>query len=207
MLICMPSQSRLCICSICVYFKHILQNTWNHQNLWNWLEISPMTLVCDIFHVIFAIVDGKKGVLRTNNNEVCTPLTTRCLRAPLLYSTGFVSLARPHQPCLWHDYHRVWREQGLRWFGQKLDSEDGGEPSGRGTPEIHLHVGKAQGHPRSYPSRSLALARGSNEDYGKDCVLLDTSVKIPESLIGVCISTSSLPSTFILLPWLCALLS
>ena len=58
-----------------------------------------------------------------------------------------------------------WREQGLWWFGQKLDSEDGGERSGRGlpegTPETHLCVGKAQGYPWSYPTRSLALARDS----------------------------------------------
>ena len=32
------------------------------------------------------------------------------------------------------------------------------------------------------------LARGSNEDYGEGCVILDTSVKIPESSMGVCIS-------------------
>ena len=59
-------------------------------------------------------------------------------------------------------------EQGPRWFGQKLDSEDSGEQSGRGlpegTPETHLHVVKAGGYPQSYPTESLALARGFNED-------------------------------------------
>ena len=43
----------------------------------------------------------------------------------------------------------------------KLDSEDGMERFGRGlpegTPETHLHVGKAQSYPRSYPTRSLTL--------------------------------------------------
>ena len=53
------------------------------------------------------------------------------------------------------------REQGPRRFGRKLDSEDGGERSGRGTPETHLRVGKAWGYPRSYPTGSLALARDS----------------------------------------------
>ena len=57
------------------------------------------------------------------------------------------------------------REQGSRRFGWKLDSEDGGEQSGRGlskgTPETHLRVGKAQGYPQSYPTRSLALMRDS----------------------------------------------
>ena len=43
------------------------------------------------------------------------------------------------------------------------------------------------------PDRKLGpcegfLARGSNEDEGKACALLDTSVKIPESSTGVCIS-------------------
>ena len=57
------------------------------------------------------------------------------------------------------------REQGLQRFSLKLDSEDGGERSGRGlmkgTPETHLRVGKARGYPRSYPTRSLGLARDS----------------------------------------------
>ena len=53
------------------------------------------------------------------------------------------------------------REQGPRRFGRKLDSEDGGERSGRGTLETHLHMGKAGGYPRSYPTRSLALVRDS----------------------------------------------
>ena len=60
------------------------------------------------------------------------------------------------------------REQGPRRFGRKLDSEDGGERSERGlpegTPETHLRVGKARGYPLSYPTESLALARGSNEE-------------------------------------------
>ena len=57
------------------------------------------------------------------------------------------------------------REQGPRRFGRKFDSEDGGEWSRRclpeGTPETHLHVGKARGYPWSYPTESLALARDS----------------------------------------------
>ena len=40
------------------------------------------------------------------------------------------------------------REQGPWRFGRKLDSEDGGEWSGRGLPEgtleTHLRMGKAQ---------------------------------------------------------------
>ena len=57
------------------------------------------------------------------------------------------------------------KEQGPRWFGRKLDSEDGGERSGRGlpegTPETHLRMGKAWGYPWSYLTGSLALARDS----------------------------------------------
>ena len=40
-------------------------------------------------------------------SEVCIPLTTRCLRAPLLYIGGACSLARSHQPCLWCGHRRV----------------------------------------------------------------------------------------------------
>ena len=57
------------------------------------------------------------------------------------------------------------REQGPWQFGQKLDSKNNGECSGRGllegTPETHLHVENDRGYPRSYPTRSLALARDS----------------------------------------------
>ena len=57
------------------------------------------------------------------------------------------------------------REQVPRRFGWMLDSEDGGEWSGRGlpegTPKTHLCMEKARGYPRSYPTRSLALARDS----------------------------------------------
>ena len=57
------------------------------------------------------------------------------------------------------------REQGLRHFDQKFNSEDGGERSRRGlpegTPETHLRMEKARGYPWSYPTGSLALARDS----------------------------------------------
>ena len=57
------------------------------------------------------------------------------------------------------------REPGPRRFSRKLDSEGGGERSGRGlpegTPKTHLRVGKARGYPRSYPTGSLVLAMDS----------------------------------------------
>ena len=101
-------------------------------------------------------------------SEVCIPLTTRCLRAPLLYIEGLVIL-RDHTNHVCGVAATVYRrKQGPRRFGRKLDSEDGGERFGRGlsegTPETHLHMGKARGYPRSYPIGSLALARGSNKD-------------------------------------------
>jgi len=44
------------------------------------------------------------------------------------------------------------------------------------------------------------LARGSNEDEREVCALLDTSVKIPESSMGVCISLPcTLASAFTLI--------
>ena len=74
-------------------------------------------------------------------SEVCIPLTTRCLCAPLLYIGGACSLARSHQPRLWCGRHRVLGAQGLRRFGWKLDSEDGGE-----------HLGEAYRKARQRPT-------------------------------------------------------
>jgi hypothetical protein len=56
-----------------------------------------------------------------------------------------------------------------------------------------LALGKDPRLSMELPNRELGpcegfLARGSNEDLGEACALLDTSVKIPESLTGVCIS-------------------
>jgi hypothetical protein len=72
---------------------------------------------------------------------------SRCLRAPLLYSVGLVVL-RDHTNHFCGVAATVYRrEQGLQWFDRKLDSEDGGEQSGRGLPKgtskTHLRVGKA----------------------------------------------------------------
>ena len=66
------------------------------------------------------------------------------------------------------------REQGLWQFGRKLDSEDGGERSGRGfatsglTKDPLAH-GKGPELSTELPDRELGpcegfLARGSNED-------------------------------------------
>ena len=89
-------------------------------------------------------------------------LLIRChLHAPLLYSEGLVVL-RDHNTRVCGVTATVYqREQGLRWFGRKLDSEDDGEWSRRGLPETHLRVGKTWGYPWSYPTGSLALARDS----------------------------------------------
>ena len=64
--------------------------------------------------------------------------------------------------------------------------------------------GEGPGLSTELPDRELSpceefLARGSNEDYGKACALLDTLIKIPESSTGVCISIPySLASAFTL---------
>jgi hypothetical protein len=101
-------------------------------------------------------------------SEVCTPLMSWSLRTPLLYSAGLVVL-QDHTNRVCGVGATVYRrEQGLWWFGRKLDSEDGGERSRRGLPkgtlETHLPMGKARGYAWSYLTRSLVLARGSNED-------------------------------------------
>ena len=128
-------------------------------------------------------------------SEVCTPITTRCLRAPLLYIEGLVVL-RDHTNRVCSVASTVYRrEQGPRRFGWKLDSEDGGERSGRGlpkgTPETHLHVGKAWGHPQSYPTGSLALARDSlrgalrvSRYLGKNTGVVDRSLHISTLLFS-----------------------
>ena len=60
------------------------------------------------------------------------------------------------------------REQSPQHFDRKLDIKDDEERSRRdlleGTPETHLRMEKARGYPRSYPTGSLAIPRGSNED-------------------------------------------
>ena len=97
------------------------------------------------------------------------------------------------------------REQGSRRFGQKLDSEDGGERSGRGLPngtsETHLRVGKALSYPWSYLTRSLALVRDSlrgaptrtreslraSRYLGKNTRVIDGSLYISTLLFIFCI--------------------
>jgi hypothetical protein len=95
-------------------------------------------------------------------SEVCIPLIQRCLRALACTSAGLLVLQDHTNHACGVAATVYLREQGLRQFGRKLDSEDGGERSGRGLPEgtteTHLRVGKDQGYPRSYPTRSLALA-------------------------------------------------
>ena len=85
-----------------------------------------------------------------------------------VYSEGLVVL-RDHTNRVCGVAVTVYQGEQDPWrFGRMLDSEDGGDRSGRGlpegTPETHLRVGKARSYPRSYPTGSFALARGSNED-------------------------------------------
>ena len=140
-------------------------------------------------------------------SEVCTPLISQCLRAPLLYPVGLVVL-RDHTNRVCGVAATVYRrEQSLRRFSRKLDSEDSREHPGQGLlegmSETHLRVGKTRGYPRSYSTRSLALARDSLRGAptkGEACVLLDTSIKILESSTRVCISLPcSLASAFTLI--------
>jgi hypothetical protein len=80
---------------------------------------------------------------------------------PMLYSAGLVVLQDHIKRACGVAATVYRREQGPRWFDQKLGSEDDRERSERGTPKTHLHVGKAWGYPRNYPTGSLALARDS----------------------------------------------
>jgi hypothetical protein len=118
-------------------------------------------MLCEVFRLVRSRSYVLVLSLGLVASEVCIPLIQRCLRAPCLYSVGLVVL-RDHTNRACGVAATVYRrEQGPRRFGRKLDSEDGREQSGRGlpegTPETHLHVGKAQGYPQSYPTGSLPL--------------------------------------------------
>jgi hypothetical protein len=94
----------------------------------------------------------------------------------------------------------------LQRFDRKLDSEDGGERSGRGLPEgtseTHLRLGKVQGYPRSYLTRSLALARASlggasTRTRGKLACSIDRSLHLYLTLnFRIYIATSVVCFTF-----------
>ena len=101
------------------------------------------------------------------SSEVCIPLQSLVLARAVFVLGGTCSLVRSHKIT-----HVVWPppllgERGPRRFGRKLDSEDGGEHPGEAHSETHLRVGNDRGYPRSYPTGSLTLARGSNKDYRK----------------------------------------
>ena len=90
------------------------------------------------------------------------------------------------------------REQGPRRFGQKLDSEDGGEHPREACRKARRRSTCAWGRPEAihgvtrlgaWPLRGIPY-EGLQQGLGEACVLLNTSVKIPESSIGVCISIS-----------------
>ena len=87
-------------------------------------------------------------------SEVCIPLATLCLRAQVLYIEGLEVLRDHTNRACGVAATVYWREQGPWRFGQKLDSEDGGEHPREASR-------KAQGYPRSYPTGSLALVRDS----------------------------------------------
>ena len=89
------------------------------------------------------------------------------------------------------------REQGLWRFGRKLDSKDGGLHPGEACQKARRRPTCAWGRPEAihrvtrlgaWPLRGIpceGLQRGLG---GSFYALLDTSVKIPESSMRVCIS-------------------
>jgi hypothetical protein len=122
-------------------------------------------VLCEVLRLVRPLSYALALGLGLVASEVCIPLNPRCLRAPCLYSAGLVVL-RDHTNYVCGVTATMYQsEQGSRCFGRRLDSEDGGERSGRGLPEgtleTHLRMEKARGYPRSYPTWSLALARDS----------------------------------------------
>ena len=86
------------------------------------------------------------------------------------------------------------REQGLQRFGQKLDSEDGAERSGRGLPEgtleTHLHVEKARvgawplgGIPCKGLQQGLGGSLRASRYFGKNTGVIDGSLHISTLLV------------------------
>ena len=100
------------------------------------------------------------------------------------------------------------REQGPQQFGRKLDSEDGGEHPEEACRKARQRPTCAWGRPEAihgvtrpgvWPLRGIPC-EGLQRGLGEACALFDTSVKIPESLTGVCISLPcSLASAFTLI--------
>ena len=118
-------------------------------------------MLCEVLRLVRPCLYALALGLGLVASEVCIPLDQSCLRSSCLYSAGLVVL-RDHTNRVCGVAATVYRrEQDPRRFGRKLDSEDGGERSGRGTPETHLHVGKSWGYPWSYPTGSFTLARHS----------------------------------------------
>ena len=149
-------------------------------------------------------------------SEVCIPLTTRCLHALLLYIGGLVVLRDHTNHVCGVDATVYRREQGPWWFGWKLDSEDGGEQSGRGLPKAHRRPTCTWGRPGAihgvtrpgaWPLRGIpceGLQRGlggslsASRYLGKDTRVVDGSLPLYLALY--------LPHLFSM-PRLCALLS
>ena len=100
------------------------------------------------------------------------------------------------------------REQGPWRFDCKLDSEDDGEHPGEACRKARRRPTYVWGRPKAihgvtrlgaWPLRGIPC-EGLQLGLGGACTLLDTSVKIPESSMGVCISLPcSLASAFILI--------
>ena len=82
-------------------------------------------------------------------SEVCIPLTTLCLRAPLLYIGGACSLGDHTNHVCGVATTMYRREQGLRRFGQKLDSEDDGEHPGEACQKARRRPTCAWGRPKA----------------------------------------------------------
>ena len=135
-------------------------------------------------------------------SEVCIPLTTRCLRAPLLYIGGACSLANHTNRVCGVAATVDRREQGLWHFGRKLDSEDGGEHPGEacrkacrrptctwGRPEAIHEVTRPGAWPlRGIPCEGLQRELGrslcASRYLGKNTGVIDGSLHISTLLFS-----------------------
>ena len=136
-------------------------------------------------------------------SEVCIPLTTRCLRAPLLYIGGACSLARSHQPRFWCGRHRV--PEGTRpaafsagslivktagSIRERLAGRHVGDPLACGeglrlsTELSDRELGPCEGFPYEGLQRGLGGSLRASRYLGKNTEVIDGSLHISTLLFS-----------------------
>jgi hypothetical protein len=146
-------------------------------------------------------------------SKVCIPLTTRCLRAPLLYSAGLVVL-RDHTNHACGVAATIYqREQAHGVLVGSLIVKTAGSSMGEACQNAYWRLTCAWGRPEAihgvtgpgtWPLRGIPC-EGLQRGLGGSLRAFRYLGKNTGVVYGVCISTSSLASAYILQSLLCAL--